>query len=404
MYYFIIYSIKVSISMLLFLLVWKTFLKKEKIFTLQRFFLISSLVLSFIFPLLNFEIQTIQNGIVQEYTKTISLDEVVINSKSSQTLFYIFLYYTYFFISSLLLIRFIFRIISVLTFASKCEVSYYNNTRIYLTDRTISPFSFMNYIFFNKNEIKKANFSQILKHEIIHKRDKHSFDIILIELIAIFQWFNPLIYLFRKEVKTLHEYLSDEKVILQGFKTDEYKMLLINRQIGKEFKFANYFNQSLTLKRIKMLDKIKSKRGAKYKVLWALPIIAIMLFSFSFSPKQNNENISSNQNLQDTVYDKVDKMPVFKGGNHALRVFLATNIKYPEYSKKNKEQGTVYLKFVVTKDKKVDKVEITRGVTENLDTEALRVIKMLPDFEKPGYKNGNAVNVYYSIPVSFKLQ
>jgi TonB family protein len=405
MFIFITYSAKVFISLLLFILIWKLFLRRENIFNFQRYFLLSSLILSIIIPLIKINFENIESKSLHFFTQTVNLNEIIIQPKYSTDLFQKILVPVYLLISATLLIRIIFKIFSIIKFASTCKVVKYKNTQIYITEQKLSPYSFFNYIFFNKTELQKPEFEKILIHEEIHVREKHSIDILFIELLIVFQWFNPLIYFFRKEIKMIHEYLSDEKVINNGFKSDEYKMLLINRQLENKVLFANYFNQSLTLKRIKMLEKAKPKQIKKLKILWLIPAISFLILSFSFSTKQTViPSLPDKADIQDTIYDSVDEMPIFKGGDYGLRVFLAENVKYPPEAKKNKEQGTVYLKFVVSKDKKVEQVEIMKGASENLNNEALRAVKLIPDFEKPGFKDGKPVNVYYSLPVTFKLQ
>jgi TonB family protein len=204
-------------------------------------------------------------------------------------------------------------------------------------------------------------------------------------------------------LKTIHEYLSDEKVILQDFEPDEYKMLLIRQQLGYIYELANYFNHSVTLKRIHMLNRIKSPKLAKLKYLLVIPIIGILPFLFSFSDKPFDDG-NQVAEVRDTILTEADEMPVFPGGESALLTFIAKNVKYPEVSKKNGIQGKVFVQFMVDKTGKVKAIEVLQGVSKELDAEAVRVIKLLPNFEKPAYKDGKPVNVKMVLPIMFKLQ
>ena len=103
---------------------------------------------------------------------------------------------------------------------------------------------------------------------------------------------------------------------------------------------------------------------------------------------------------EDRIYLFVKTMPEFPGGVNALRRYIATHIEYPEIT--GCIQGSVYLRFEVTKTGEVGKIELQKGVDPLLDKEAIRVIKTLPKF-KPGEQNGKKVNVWYSIPITFKL-
>ncbi len=103
------------------------------------------------------------------------------------------------------------------------------------------------------------------------------------------------------------------------------------------------------------------------------------------------------------VFTAVEQMPAFPGGDAELMKYLSTHINYPPMAMENNVQGRVIVQFVVTKTGKVGEVKVVRGVDRDLDNEAVRVVKSLPDFI-PGRMNGQAVNVWYTLPVTFKLQ
>ena len=103
------------------------------------------------------------------------------------------------------------------------------------------------------------------------------------------------------------------------------------------------------------------------------------------------------------VFTAVEQMPTFPGGDAELMKYLSSHINYPPMAMENNIQGRVIVQFVVTKSGKVGEVKVVRGVDRDLDNEAVRVVKSLPDFI-PGRMNGQAVNVWYTLPVTFKLQ
>ncbi len=103
------------------------------------------------------------------------------------------------------------------------------------------------------------------------------------------------------------------------------------------------------------------------------------------------------------VFTAVEQMPAFPGGDAELMKYLSSHINYPPMAMENNIQGRVIVQFVVTKTGKVGEVKVVRGVDRDLDNEAVRVVKSLPDFI-PGKMNGQAVNVWYTLPVTFKLQ
>jgi protein TonB len=103
------------------------------------------------------------------------------------------------------------------------------------------------------------------------------------------------------------------------------------------------------------------------------------------------------------VFTSVEQMPQFPGGDAALMKYLSSHIQYPAMAAENNVQGKVILQFVVEKDGRVGEVKVARSVDKDLDKEAIRVVKSLPKFT-PGRQNGQAVRVWYTLPVTFKLQ
>ena len=118
---------------------------------------------------------------------------------------------------------------------------------------------------------------------------------------------------------------------------------------------------------------------------------------------EDGEENNGRANGPEQVYTAVEQMPAFPGGDAALMQYISTHINYPPMAMENNIQGRVIVQFVVTKTGKVGDVKVVRGVDRELDKEAVRVIKSLPDFI-PGRMNGQAVSVWYTLPVTFRLQ
>ncbi len=107
--------------------------------------------------------------------------------------------------------------------------------------------------------------------------------------------------------------------------------------------------------------------------------------------------------VKEEIFTAVEQMPQFPGGEGELLKYISTHIKYPTMAAENNIQGRVVVKFVVQKDGKVGEVVVLRGRDPDLDKEAVRVVKTLPNFI-PGKMNGQAVSVWYTLPINFKLQ
>ncbi|MDD6552208.1 MAG: TonB family protein [Prevotellaceae bacterium] len=107
--------------------------------------------------------------------------------------------------------------------------------------------------------------------------------------------------------------------------------------------------------------------------------------------------------VENKVFDVVEQMPSFPGGNGALMSYLSSNVKYPVVAQENGVQGRVVVSFVVEKDGSITDVQVVRSVDPSLDREAARVVRSMPRWN-PGKQNGSAVRVKYNVPVSFRLQ
>jgi TonB family protein len=301
----------------------------------------------------------------------------------------------------------------------------------------------------------------MLAHELEHIKQGHSFDVIILELLTAFQWFNPFMWVLRRAIRENHEYLADQAVLNSGVSRGEYKKLLINQFVGGQLVIANNFNYSIIKNRIKMMSKIKSPKLATTKTIIGVLVAVALIIAFACEQKEsaliendktehsvtvtlsgeilklNGESAdiekliaiisqsggtmtykdSTGQtilmkrlskkpeiNLDDEqVFFMVEEMPEFPGGEMALRQFIANNVDYPDDAQKGGIQGKVYVTFVVSKDGSVADAKIARGVNPSLDAEALRVVNSLPKWI-PGKQRGEFVNVSYTVPINFVLQ
>jgi len=242
----------------------------------------------------------------------------------------------------------------------------------------------------------------------------------VIEIIKVLQWFNPAIYMFSRSLKAIHEYQADEECISTGTNLGKYQQLLLNQIFSSRiFTITNSFsNPSLIKKRMIMMTKKRSRALANLKLLMVLPVIAAMMIIISScsqngKPEQEAEMIApppppppppvSDADDANT-FEVVDQMPVFAGGDMALLQFISEHTKYPEVAAKNGIQGKVIVRFAVEADGRVERIKILKGVDPDLDSEALRVVGELPDFEKPAVKDGQNVAVWYAVPINFALR
>ena len=156
---------------------------------------------------------------------------------------------------------------------------------------------------------------------------------------------------------------------------------------------------------------MKRMKSHKFRIVTPLAVImllAVIMVFGSFKPERTlfgdyNFSVSLTDHFQKQIYEKVDVMPAYPGGNEALINFIAANIKYPAEAKNKNIQGIVIIRFCVSDLGKVENIKVEKGVDKELDEEAARVVALL-DGWTPGKLNGKDVSVWFSLPVSFKLK
>jgi TonB family protein len=270
-----------------------------------------------------------------------------------------------------------------------------------------APFSYFKHIVINEQDYQD-NQREILAHEQAHFRLGHSWDVLFIELMTMFQWWNPAAWLIGRELRQVHEYEADEAVVNQGVDVKQYQLLLIKKSVGDQlFSMANNFNYQSLKKRIRMMTINKSSRLRQLRALAVVPVTALALLAFANPTTETADELVvvayNEPEVSQDVYESVEQMPEFPGGQAEMMKYLAQNIQYPANAAKNNVEGRVAVQFVIEKDGRIGEVKIARSVDPELDAEALRVVKSMPNFI-PGRQDGKPVAVWYTIPISFKLQ
>ena len=336
-----------------------------------------------------------------------------------------------------------------------------HDTRITCThiEKGTGPFSFFHWIFIHPESHTESEISEIITHEETHARQYHSADVLVSEIMCTFCWFNPFVWLMKREVRGNLEYMADHRVLETGHDSKSYQYHLLGLAHHKAAaNLSNSFNVLPLKNRIKMMNKRRTKEIGRTKYLMFLPLAALLMiisnievvarttkeFAKEMMAAPEEQGVSQTElangpelpdgmtgvaTLQDkkgtqktkevapppppapvksatvndsVVFEVVEEMPDFPGGQSALMEYLAKNIKYPATAHENGKQGRVIVMFVVKKDGSISDVKTVRGVDPYLDKEAERVIAAMPNW-KPGKQRGQAVNVRFTVPVTFRL-
>lgn len=451
MYPFLIYLIQVNIALAMFYLLYALLLKGDTFLRLRRSFFMLAIVFSLFYPLfsvpalgevLNFRSTTpvdVERAVfIEDLDMSIVPDDAASDASSflfpwEQILTGLFVVVTSFFV-----LRFFWQLFSIVRIRLHSKVTEISGITVCQLPEDMTPFSFFKWIFIHTEKHAEAETRQILLHEQTHVRQWHSLDIILVEILSLFSWWNPFVWLMKREMAMNLEYLADNGVLREGIDSREYQFHLLRLTYHETaVQIVNNFNVSQLKQRIMMMNKKKSTTPVLAKYLLILPLVFMLIAVNSVYAARKetksgqttgavhdlllDESVSSpvlydseTENVQDPppvkkedptqeIFVVVEDMPEFPGGNEAMVQFLANNIQYPEVAKENGIQGRVTCQFVVLKDGTVSDVKIIRGVDPSIDAEAVRVLETMPAW-KPGKQRGQAVNVQFTLPVVFSLK
>lgn len=423
-----------SLCLALAFVFYKAFLEKLTFFNWNRTILLFMLISALVVPLLSFELASDQSGI-QEITLPVFWVGEQIQEESGfwiwsytwqESLFgvYILGLIVAFGRLSLGLIKPIFQLQMVEKFS-------YQGMKI-AVHPSFEPASFFNYILLPNFDPENPDQHQILLHESVHVEKKHTWDLLLLQFSKAIFWFNPLIFLYERSVREVHEFQADQGVT-KSYSQIAYSRLLL-RLLTKQssWQFVNSFNQFQTKKRIIMMTKTNSKTIQKSRFLLVLPLMAMFLFVFSCereeedsqslgnseneeiaqvplnqippqpSPRVDDPRMTPGITTADEVFDVVENPPLPVGGVEGWNQYLASNIKYPASAREKGIEGMVVVAFVVDREGKISNAEILKGIGGGCDEEALRVINAAPNWE-PGQQRGKDVNVRMRLPIQFQL-
>lgn len=328
--------LKIILCSSIFIAVYYFALEKEKMYRFNRFYLLCSLVLSYVIPFITItvqapEVETKPQLVIEEAAQQMILIQPDHESFNWMNIIWAFYVLATFFllIKSTLAIFKIKRI--------KGEKRIYQSYNIVLTKEDLSPFSFWNTIYLGKNYIQKDNTIDpgIFLHEKSHLDQKHSIDLIIADLFKIFTWFNPVVFLYKKAIIGNHEFLADESVLSKKIGIKEYQNLILNEILSHQNpSLTHSFNFNNTKKRFIMMKAKKSKFSFLKKTTGvAVLITAAALFSErTYAGNLTNESISDRVTQNLTAITSQDSYKEFKDILSKYAALLDHG-KYAEFSK-----------------------------------------------------------------------
>ena len=414
------YLLQTNLYLMLFMGFYILVLRNETFFRQNRIYLNASVLLSFAIPFIYspwFRDLFITQKVREVFVPSQTIYETIVvgvNEEASRWTIGDVIFWVYISGTAILLARFLIRLILL---------------RSNLKPEKGSAFSFLNQLVVDR---ELPNAETIIDHEKVHMRQWHSADIILIELAAIINWFNPIVYLYKKEIRHIHEFTADEEAASLLQCKSDYALLLFSNTLGIDpHQLTNsFFNQSLLKRRIIMLNKNKSGRTGLWKYGLSAPLFAAMLILSAatvtkeqpnlmeeaeklISPIKNNSDstlkrvklsevviMAESKDISTSNTKSVPNSPATdiknQENNHAsLMKHMQKNLKYPPSAGQNKITGYVLINFRV-QDQKITSAEITKSLQKDIDDEVLRSFNL---FKDPIQVENNT----YSMAILFQL-
>lgn len=416
---FLLYQGKVAIIMAVFYLFYHLMLGRETFHRMNRIVLLATAPLSFILPLCIFTIRKVETlpvtfGTAADVEITGLAAE---GSKAVQGMTVLEILLLVIYISGILVI-----IAKTMISIARTRAIISSGTRrplesgeiLSIVREDIAPFSWMNCIVVS-DEDYKAGCDQIVIHEKAHITLHHSFDVLFMDTISAFQWFNPAIWLLKYDLRAVHEYEADAAVLRSGADIREYQYLLIRKTVSKSgYSVANSFNHSILKNRITMMSKSKSPMYRALRVLYIIPLLAATLSLNAKTVIEYKCTDNSGKTVHDTT--AIDEVYVVSYGTdqnpdsskqreftetddpmtpQEFPKWLCSNIRCPEGFSGS---VTFYVTFKVDKDGKLTDLKCIDCEDPRLEKECLTVMENSPEWRQ------ECRELSFCIPVTFQTR
>ncbi len=302
-----------------------------------------------------------------------------------------------------------------------------------------TPFSFFNAIYLPAaHPFTEQELADVIHHEYSHIKGRHSVDILLMETLAVLFWMNPMVYLYRRKLRELHEYLADAEVIRHHHWESYAAFLISQKNYGLQNILSNQLVYSQLKNRLIMMAQKPSSMMSKIKYAGVLPVLLIVLVLFSFrgknAEKQNEVNkikdefhlyedglnvytkwdaglhdVSTYDNTEQPLFPGCDKVPLMEQKSCSqtrLTAFIGKELIYPDDLVKENITGKVFVKFTVGANGLINEPSIERSLHPTADKAALEAVRKLnvkAGKWTPGRKEGRIVSMEMIIPISFAM-
>ena len=330
------YFLQVNVCWLLFYGVYYALLSKETFFKINRIWLIASLLCGLALPI---AADYFAVKVAPTIVFAMTLEPFVVTAKALQQNLTVdtegvvlkTIGVIYGLGCAVLTARFIAGLLLIFKILKQTKIEQQDGFKLAYTEGGVPPFSFFNFIFINPNEFENYDFQQIMQHEKAHVQQRHSLDVVFLEILNIVFWCSPCIYFYKTSLRNVHEYLADEAVLRHNAPPQYGRLLLRQRQSGRTLaltsNISNHFFSQLK-KRILMMTRNKSKRPALIKYALAAPIFLILTAALA-SPE--TPILAKTEALSDNVVKTIVSKTLDNQDVKSLKTTTLSQIESPQY-------------------------------------------------------------------------
>ncbi|MEM9363058.1 MAG: M56 family metallopeptidase [Bacteroidota bacterium] len=320
----VLYLLKSTACLTIFFLFYKGLLENTSMHRFKRFYLLGCLILSFLIPSIVFVqyvdmpvVETLQTSLPPSEPNTVISQPAKPISDWETINFPLLAWSVYGFGLSLFSIRFGKNLVDIVRRIRRNQKIKETSHIKVLIHEQLPPHTFLKYIFLEKEKFQSnALDSEVLLHEETHAMQRHTYDILFVEIIQLLLWFNPLVYLFKHSIKLNHEFLADEAVLRKLDSPKTYQNTLLSylsaasQSKYQSITMASAIHYSSIKKRFTIMRKQTSKKVKLIRMLLILPLVSLLLLSFSetqYVPRLSNAPIISTDDVQQRIYIKINK-------------------------------------------------------------------------------------------------
>ena len=281
----------------------------------NRFYLLAAVVLSLVIPCIQLNIWSAENessSNIKFLRVVYSADNYVAGVTASRTVFstdqWLFILYGLF--SAAVLVIFILALIKIYVIIRSNSVMTIDDIKFVNTEEKNAPFSFLNYVFWNRQiDLKSSSGEHIFQHELVHVREKHSWDTLFLQLILAAFWCNPFFWLIKKELRMIHEFIADKKSVGQS-DAHAFATMILHTIYPQHYTHLTnqFFHQSIK-RRLAMLTKSNNPKLSYFSRVLALPLVAVLVLAFTIKQKNNTAKDVSTVNIPLVIDTVAVKQP-----------------------------------------------------------------------------------------------